>query len=857
VEGVGVIPVVRLYNSQGPHRVAVVYVQEVWGRPGFAQIQVARGPNRTQVAVGETHGPFPASDLDAQHGAVLAALRAQGFRGAGLDAIRANLHSTQPNRRANAAARLGWRREADAVPDLLVAASLQGTELSTVVDALGRVGDARGVPLARSEAARKLLSRRRSGVEALRSLGDTVGLDTAAHDALGRLPPGLASLVQTTAPGSTDPTHLAAFEAAVKPLPPKELGPALDALYELATPLTVAVTRVLLRRVQLQTPHLWRYVKSVFKRAMVRGDHATFALIVWRIERASDKARGISAQLKSGRDGVTRQTQVFFPGTQKYLKRLAWRYLKTLARWRPSEYPFAAAHILAEAKPDDRQQVKRTTVDGWQRRFVFNHVLRGGNARYSAHPRSLLWQVMPVRKGQRPLASDARTESFPELWDATPRAYLVVLARTEVPEVLDWAFGAVKSRGPSLLDEAPHADLIAMLAAPHTGVANLSLDALERRFHPASPDLDLLDALCRDGRPFVRDRAVTFLGRAASSWTRQLDRVMAWLALPDAALRSTVATLVLAALDDADLWYRRELSERVLSALQAPESSEGAHDGLARVARDGLRTELTAVLSLDEVLALLHGGEPAVQGLAGALLGHYPEARGVLGPVRIAAMARHEVAAVREGAYGLIRQSLDEYRDDPSLLFLLVESEWADARAFAFELLRGPIDLEPLGLAGILGLCDSTRPDVQAFGRERALAHFATLDSYELLQKLAEHPSPSMRRFAVDLIVGHLKPGFVPLARVEGVFRAALLDLTPSRMEKRAVCTFLRDRALRDERQAEVGLRVFGELARSKTRADREAALDALAALVLKFPHLESPLRPHAPQPAAPEEAAP
>ncbi len=851
------IPVVRLYNPNGPHRVAVVYTQEVWGRPGYAQIQVARGPNRSAVSVGETHGPFPAGDLDAQHAAVLSTLRAQGFRGAGLDALRTELHSPQPNRRAHAAARLGWRRETDAVPDLLVAATLQGTELSSYVDALGRIGDARGVPLARAESARKLLSRRRAGVEALRSLGDSAGLAEATQDTLGRLPPALASLVQSTAPTATDPDTLAAFEAAVKPLPPKELGPVLDALYELGTPVAVTVTQSLLRRVQFQTPHLWRYTKSIFKRSMLRGDHPTFALLAWRFDRASEKARGVSAPLKSGRDGVTRPTRVFFPGTQKFLKRLAWRYLKTLSRWRPAEYPFAAAHILAEAHPEDRSPSKRTNTDGWQRRFVFNHVFRGGNARYSVHPRSLSWQVAPLRKGQKTPGPEARTESFPELWDASPRAFLVVLARAQVPEVLDWAFAAVRARGASLLDEAPHADLIAMLAAPHAGVASLALDALDRRFHPASPDLDLLEALCRDGRPFVRERALTFLARAAPAWTGQLDRVMVWLALPDPALRSAVATHVLAALNDADPWYRRELAERVLAALQGPEASEGAHDGLARVARDGLRPELTAVLSLDEVLALLHGGAPAVQGLAGALLGHYPEAPAFLGPVRVAAMARHEVAAVREGAFGLIRQSLDAYRDDPSLLFLLVESEWSDARAFAFELLRGPVDLEPLGLAGILGLCDSTRPDVQAFGRERALAHFATLDSYELLQKLAEHPSPAMRRFAVDLIVAHLKPGFVPLARVEGVFRAAFLDLSPSRVEKRAVCEFLRARALCDERQAEVGLRVFGELARSKTRVDREAALDALAALVLKFPHLEAPLRPHSPQPAGTEEAAP
>jgi len=850
-----VIPVVRLYNPHGAHRVAVVYTQEVWGRPGHFQVLVARGPDRSAVTVGETHGPYLASDLGPQHTAVLASLRAQGFRTAGLEAMLGALQGPSARARAHAAARLGWRREVDAVPALLATAARNGTDLPSLVEALGRIGDPRALPLCRAEAARKLLSRRRAGVEALRALGDAVGLADAARDDLARLHPSLAAVLQKYP--DARPEALAAADAALKGLIPKDLGVAVDTLYALASPLALAIARRLLERMQLQLPYVWRYFKSVLKRAMARGDHATFGLLVWRIERAARKARGTTATVKSGLDGATRATRVFHTGTQRFVQRLAWRHLKTLARWRPGEYPFAAAYILAEARNDDRVQTSRADTDAWWRRFLFNHVFRGGNARYRVHPRSMHWSVTPPRKGQKPLAPDARTEAFPELWDAAPSAFLVVLARAEVPEVLDWALAAVRARGPSLLDEAPHAELVAMLASTHGGVAALALDALERRFHPASPDLSLLDALLRDARPFVRARALDFLARAAPAWTADTDRTMAWLVLPDAALRAAVAMHTVAALDEADPWHRRELAERVLAALQAPETVEGDHDGLARVAREGLAAELTAVLSLDEVLALLHRGSPSVQGLAGALLPGYPEAAGVLGPVRVAAMARHDVAAVRAGAFGLIRQTLDHYRDDPSLLFLLVESEWADARAFAFELLRGAVDLEPLGLAGILGLCDSTRPDVQAFGRERALAHFNTLDSYELLQKLAEHPAPPMRRFAVDLIVGHLKPGFVPLARVEGVFRAALLDLRPSRAEKRAVCDFLLRRSLQDERQAEVGLRVFGEAARSKTRADREAALDALAALVLRYPHLESPLRPHAAQPGAPEEVSP
>jgi hypothetical protein len=179
---------------------------------------------------------------------------------------------------------------------------------------------------------------------------------------------------------------------------------------------------------------------------------------------------------------------------------------------------------------------------------------------------------------------------------------------------------------------------------------------------------------------------------------------------------------------------------------------------------------------------------------------------------------------------------------DPSMLFALTDCEWKDTRTFAFELLRGPVDVAALGLDGIVGLCDSNREDVQAFGREMALKHFDSLDSAELLHRLAEHPSPVIRRFAVDLAVAHLKEGFVALSRLEAFFRRALLDVLPDRREKRLVVEFLRERGLRDERQAEVASRVLGEFVRTRAKADFELALDALVRLKLQYPQVESML---------------
>jgi hypothetical protein len=832
-----VIPIVRLYNPKGPDRVAVVSVQTAWGKPGQSLIQVVRGPRRAQLSAGVVHGPYPDDQIPQHHAAVLRDLHAEGFVRAGLTALTQALLSNDPGKRAHAAMRLGWLGDPAAVPPLLLTAAQQGTDLPTIVDALGRLGDARAIPLCRTEAARKLLSRRRAGVEALRNLGDTEGLDEARTRALQRLPATVANALSTADPHDTSPATVQSIADAWKDVDVKELGLCFDTLYELATPLSVAAARHGLANVNLAAPHIWRYAKSIFKRSLLRGDGETFGWLYATIERVGRTVHGTTAVVKSGLDGVQRSTRIFQRPTQNYIRRFAWRQLVQYARHRPSHYPWMAAHVLAAYTPNDRQTGKGA-YDAWSRAYVFHRVLRGASTRFECIAKTLSFRVKPA--AQKPkLPPEGRTESYPELWDAVPEAYLLLLSRSKLVEVLEFAVQGVK-RHPEVLHAASHDAVLAMLGAPHDDVVALAAAELERRFDPTLPDWSLVDALLADARPPVRTLGQRFLTATASQWTTDIDRVMRFLGNSDASTRTVAAGLVLASLDDADLWHRRELAERILAVLHSGEATHGAHEGYARVARDGLAEEMANLLDIEELMAMVSKGSPAAQTVAGAVLGRKPGALTALGLPRVLAMALHDVAIVRESARAMILGALDTLRNDPSLLFTLAESEWADTRSFAFELLRTEVDLSRLGLDGYVGLCDANRPEVQAFGREVVLRDLDRLDMGELIHRLSQHPAPAMRRFALDLVLGHLKPGFVALARLESFFRACLFDLWPSRVEKRNVVDFLLARGLEDERQAEVAARLLGDFVRSKTRYDFERALEALVRIRLAHPGVES-----------------
>ena len=832
---------IRMFRPGGADRLVSIAAEPVAGSADRVSLRVHRFVRRGKLTGSEAYGPFAVDELAGRLADLTDDLAAEGFTRAGARAMLDRLNSPSARRRALAALRLGWIGDRVAVDPLIDRAALEGVELSCVVESLGRRGDPAAVPLARAEAARKLLSRRRAGAEAVRALGDAQGMAEVTQRAVERLPQAMRDAWKAVDGSVFDEDALTDLEAVFALLDVKEQFLALDSLYEIGGPLAVAlVRRVLTAHADLHRPHRWRYTKSILRRATLRDDGETFAVITRRVELLSRKPASTMAVVKSGLDGQSRQTRIFSTYTQRHVRKTAWRYLERLARYRPAKYTEVAAAVLAAYRPEDRE-LPRGNGDEWSRVYLYNRILRRFDGRLLFNPKTLRSSLLNT-KSKIPLAAGVRTESFPAVWDSYPRPLLTLLASAKVMEVQQFAHRSVTARHPDLPQLATAKEMVGMLTAVHPDTVELALKELDRRFDPSKPDWALLDVLMSDERAAIREHAVALLTRCSDQWTSDIERIVRFVGAPDALLRSTAASLVLAALPASDAWFRRELAERVLAILQGPEPSEGAHDGFARIARDGLSEELNAILGLDEILAMIDKGSIAAKVAGGALLGSRPEAVELLGTERILAMAMSDIVAVRQSAHALLGASVARLKADPSMLFALTDCEWKDTRTFAFEMLRGPVDVAALGLDGIVGLCDSNREDVQAFGREMALKHFDSLDSAELLHRLAEHPSAIIRRFAVDLAVAHLKEGFVALSRLEAFFRRALLDVLPDRREKRLVVEFLRERGLRDERQAEVASRVLGEFVRTRAKADFELALDALVRLKLQYPQVESML---------------
>jgi hypothetical protein len=817
----------RFFNPTGADRCAAVRIEPAADRE-FHVIHVERGPTAAALKHQATLGPFTEDQVQAAFDAAGADLRNEGFLEAGVEALQRALEQQESVVRGRAAEKLGWRRSRDTVETLLALLPQASEELCPILDALGRIGDDRATPSVRAYATRKLLSRRRSAVEALRNLGDGPGLDEARQLALERLPQAVRDLVeQENTAGDQLATQVNLLDA-------QQLGLALDTLYELATPAAVGAVREVLGKTTFDREHLWRATKSIYKRALLRGDFATFGWLSHAIEARGRVSKGAVATVKSGLDGVSRKTRIFGKNTQDYMRRLAWRYLRNLALYRPEDYASAAAEAIIHYTP--QEIANRTRATGFGGFYLLHRVLLGNSTRFDFAGREMRFRLKSAKLGK--VSVYTHEEAHERLWEARPRAYLRVLTAAKLPECHEFALRRLMPKHHAVVRAADDAEIIALLDAPYEPTVQLGLAELERRFDPEHPDWGLLQRLLQDARPTPRELGQRWLKLTAPLWTRDPERVLFLLRLAHPSARGAVIELAKERLA-ADKGLRQVLAQMVRTALAAAEPAPGVHDALAQLAAEALAVELGALLGVAQLIGWITSGTPTVKVLAGRLLGVHPDAVRELGLERLTALAQHEVVAVREAAHALLRSAREQLQQDPSVLFVLVESEWDDTRTVAFDLLKA-IPPEALGLDGLMGLLDSNRVDVQNAGAAIAQQHFGTFTPDKLVFRLVEHPHQNMRRFALDLVTKHLPAGTDPLVRLKEFCRTALFDLWPQRKVKSGVIDFLTQRGLEDAGQAQVVATILGDVVRVQGRADFEQALTALVRLKLAYPELET-----------------
>ncbi len=851
------IPALRLRKGDA---LAVLSVEPT--APGAWLVRVARGADAAlgSLSSGQVYGPFETGVVGARFAEVEALLRAEGYGDAFVPELTARLVSKDRGQRARAAIMLGWRGNPSAVPLLLDAADAAKDEIGAILEGLTRIGgpdpqalDPRVVALGRKYAERKLLSRRRSGVELLHALGDEEGLLPVRKAALERLPDPLRGALSGADRQSSQRSVAAPLLAAIEALPIERRGVVLDVLYELNEPLTVALCRAQLEAmnspkspVRVELPHVLRYTKSVLKRAMLRGDAVTFGEVVHALDLARRRTTGKTAKVKSGLDGEERSVRIFSPQTQRWIVRAALRHLRRVAKHRPDAYALTAAELLARYTEAD--------LAAFSESIVVHTLLHGRSTRHKvSRALKVGWKSAALAKA----APAEREEPFPELWDRQPRAYLRLL-EADAEQVVNHGLWGI-ARHPDLVRTVETSALTALMRSRFPKVISLARSEIERRFEQALPDVSVLVALLEAGGAST-ELGLRLFERGASGWLSDPPVAVRILSRRSAEARAGLSTLAARALGLEPSEVRSALAKAMLdrvAKIVEPRATSAVPLDDPEIARLGvllsllcevLAPQLEALVSLEVALRWLSlDGVDAPDVVPYRMLGATraalrPEDAASIPAARLIRLASDPLNTVRHAAHRLISSGTPSL----SLLFQLIESPLADTRALAGDRLAA-LPPESLGLEGVSVLLDSVFSDVQARGKALLLAHPSAFDASELLFRLAESPHPAMRRFGLELAESHLRHGLVPLMRIEGFARAVLLDAHPDRATKQRLLELLVRRGLESEDQAVLVAGLLSSVVRTRISSDFDRVLSGLARLNAAYPGIPSALSVSAP----------
>jgi predicted DNA-binding WGR domain protein len=390
------------------------------------------------------------------------------------------------------------------------------------------------------------------------------------------------------------------------------------------------------------------------------------------------------------------------------------------------------------------------------------------------------------------------------------------------------------------LHALPLERITTLIGNNNAGVSELGAKALlGHSVRPAQLPDDLLAALMVSPHTVTRGIGIRLYGELDDAVLAERFRVLVAMAtngLPD--VRLAVRPIV-GRLTTRNSAFARVFLGTVIPILCA-EGPEGMHADVVSL----FRTEMAAVLPRIEarqVFLLLRATETVVQELGGDLLRSNVDPS-TLSPAQLGKLASSDILTIRQNAWALCGLRVDAIRAEPDSVLPLLDARWADSREFAYRFVEDKV-LDALPPAVVIAICDSVRPDVQAFGRRVVTQLFAAENGPDYLMQLAQHPSTSMQAYASAWLDQHASGHVDRLTELVPFLVNVLARPNIGKVAKARVFAFLEREAARDEASARVVAQILDAEVLSAAKTHKAASIAILAGIRRRFPAVATRLR--------------
>lgn len=380
-----------------------------------------------------------------------------------------------------------------------------------------------------------------------------------------------------------------------------------------------------------------------------------------------------------------------------------------------------------------------------------------------------------------------------------------------------------------------------MLASPHAALRTRAARLLLRhRLQPEQMPFDLLARLVESNEPEQLLCAGTLLAAQPSERLfAYRDRVYEWSINKSEAMRGLGQPL-LEGLAAGHENFAHELVGRLLRLLLRKEEWEGLHAVAASSLQNALAPHLH-IIERELVFRLLNSPHRPAQELAVLLIERYIPTE-TLNMRSILRFADNELLAVRQLAWHIFEQNTARVRYERDEAIRLLDCHWDDSRRFGFEFFRRHFTENDWTPELLVGICDSVRADVQAFGRELIARFFRDEDGEQYLLRLAEHPRPEVQLFATNYLERFAAGKPELIQRLQPFFCTVLSQVNKGRTAKDRVFAFLHSQAMQHYPVAQIALPLLHRISATAAVEDRAVCVEQLRDLKQKYPNLENNL---------------
>lgn len=267
-------------------------------------------------------------------------------------------------------------------------------------------------------------------------------------------------------------------------------------------------------------PPFFKYVRSIFKLSEFKGDGQIYGMLAYRFEKENfmfHKSRysagvwaaggwiaDVEKELKKDNPKIAYSSK-----TKAYMNRRIWKWLNKLTDEQDLDYVKIAAGLLLSYDEKDyskptkdvrwnynsktrRYDKKTVNYDSFSDKLFLNYILYANSSRYEYIKDRKRWKCAGTYRPGMPTPKE-REEACPELWDKMPRAYIHLLAESNIAKIHEFALRAFQQHKEYLpLKNKINTDLIIrFIEKKYNPTALWALELAKEKYDPKNPNRPL------------------------------------------------------------------------------------------------------------------------------------------------------------------------------------------------------------------------------------------------------------------------------------------------------------------------------------------------------------------------------